>query len=152
MGTGFAPVSIMGWQNCGPLRWGSVEDGPAGGTGTCYHNPNVGAPSMTRNAMCLVTGTTARAAVGGAEEGDFVSKLRTRNNGGTDTYGPYVLQWLKARPYTVQRSSGVCGTRNLAFGNNTQQNYLVSYDKKAGHVNFAVNQKLYTNFAYKQVG
>ena len=163
MGTGFAPVSIMGWQNCGPLRWGSVEDGS--GNMDCSNN-NTDA-SMARNAMLLAAKTytpvTTTLAPGGAqlEKGQFSSALRKKDglgatNGptqqGEDAYGAYVLQFLERRPYSIQRASGECGSRNLAFGNKTRQNYLVSYDKKAGNINFAVNQKLYTNFAYKQVG
>jgi hypothetical protein len=101
---------------------------------------------MARNAMLLANRHTTA-----LSPGAFASSLRHRPPtypGGP--YGVYVLNDLYPEPYTVQRSSGECGVRNLAFGNKTQQNYMVSYDKRGGNVNFAVNQKLYTNFAYKQ--
>ena len=42
--------------------------------------------------------------------------------------------------------SGLPCKRNLMFGNNTQQNYLVSYDPANKNVRFNVNPKLYTDF------
>ena len=59
-------------------------------------------------------------------------------------FGHWVLQDLTKEPYAVQKAAGECGVRNLAYGNNTRQNYLVSYSEQAGKINFAVNQKLYT--------
>ncbi len=147
LGTGFAPVAIMGWQNRGKLRWGSVSDG-SGNTGHCN-----GEPSMARNAMLLANGYTQAPPppTPALATGAFASSLRKAGSqDGGGPYGVYVLNDLYPEPYTVQRSSGECGVRNLAFGNKTQQNYMVSYDKRGGNVNFAVNQKLYTNFAYKQ--
>ena len=53
LGTGFAPLAIMGWQNRGNLRWGSVGDGSGNDCG--------GEPSMARNAMLLVNNDTVPA-------------------------------------------------------------------------------------------
>ena len=147
MGAGFAPVSIMGYQNTGNLKWGSADDfkfqygitGTAGPTGIgCTGGTG---PSMARNAMLL------------GSDGFFDSTLRGSSGStgsGHSAYGVYVLRYLEDRPYTVQQGSGQCGDRNLAFGNQSKQNYIVSYDKNGGSVNFAVNQKLYTNFKYSQ--
>jgi len=147
MGAGFAPVSIMGYQNTGNLKWGSADDfkfqyGITGTTGPTSIGCTGGTgPSMARNAMLL------------GSDGFFDSTLRGHSGfagNGNDAYGVYVLRYLEDRPYTVQQGSGQCGDRNLAFGNQSKQNYIVSYDKNGGSVNFAVNQKLYTNFKYSQ--
>ena len=145
LGSGLAPLSLMGWQNQGKLRWGGLKDlythqGLTGSTGA-----NAGIlPSMATNAACIFPSGNDTAS------GKFSSDLRrNQGTGSTTGYGVWVLKDLYKKPYSVQLSSGSCGTRNLGFGNNTKQNYMVSYDNNGGNVNFAINQKLYTNFSNK---
>ena len=145
LGSGLAPLSLMGWQNQGELRWGGLKDlythqGLTGSTGA-----NAGIlPSMATNAACIFPSGN------GTASGKFSSDLRrNQETGSTTGYGVWVLKDLHKKPYSVQLSSGSCGTRNLGFGNNTKQNYMVSYDNNGGNVNFAINQKLYTNFSNK---
>ncbi len=53
---------------------------------------------------------------------------------------------FKKQPLTIMEGSGLPCKRNLMFGNNTEQNYLVSYDPANKNVRFNVNPKLYTDF------
>ena len=50
------------------------------------------------------------------------------------------------KPLLITEGAGLPCKRNLMFGNNTQQNYLVSYDPANKNVRFNVNPKLYTEF------
>ena len=50
------------------------------------------------------------------------------------------------KPLLITEGAGLPCKRNLMFGNNTQQNYLVSYDPANKNVRFNVNPKLYTDF------
>lgn len=50
------------------------------------------------------------------------------------------------QPLLITEGAGLPCKRNLMFGNNTQQNYLVSYDPANKNVRFNVNPKLYTEF------
>tara|TARA_Y100000389_G_scaffold51898_1_gene47651 strand:- start:8963 stop:10438 length:1476 start_codon:yes stop_codon:yes gene_type:complete len=53
---------------------------------------------------------------------------------------------FKKQPLTIMEGSGLPCKRNLMFGNNTEQNYLVSYDPANKNVRFNINPKLYTDF------
>lgn len=48
--------------------------------------------------------------------------------------------------YTVIQAGGEPCKKNLMFGNNTEQNYLVSFDPSSKGVRFNIDPKLYTDF------
>jgi hypothetical protein len=48
--------------------------------------------------------------------------------------------------YTVIQAGGEPCKKNLMFGNNTEQNYLVSYDPSSKGTRFNIDPKLYTDF------
>ena len=48
--------------------------------------------------------------------------------------------WIK-QPYLIIEGVGSCGN-NLLFGNNTRQNYMISYDPRAKNVRFNVNNRI----------
>lgn len=50
------------------------------------------------------------------------------------------------KPLLITEGAGLPCKRNLMFGNNTEQNYLVSYDPTNKNVRFNINPKLYTDF------
>ena len=62
------------------------------------------------------------------------------------TSSPSDFKTFKKQPLTIMAGSGLPCKRNLMFGNNTEQNYLVSYDPANKNVRFNVNPKLYTDF------
>ena len=62
------------------------------------------------------------------------------------TTSPSAFKTFKKQPLTIMAGSGLPCKRNLMFGNNTKQNYLVSYDPANKNVRFNVNPKLYTDF------
>jgi len=48
--------------------------------------------------------------------------------------------------YNVIHAAGIICKKNLMFGNNTEQNYLVSYDPTSKGVRFNIDTRLYTDF------
>ena len=48
--------------------------------------------------------------------------------------------------YTVIQAGGEPCKKNLMFGNNTEQNYMVSFDPSSKGVRFNIDPKLYTDF------
>ena len=62
------------------------------------------------------------------------------------TLSPSAFKTFKKQPLTIMEGSGLPCKRNLMFGNNTEQNYLVSYDPANKNVRFNINPKLYTDF------
>ena len=50
------------------------------------------------------------------------------------------------KPLLIIEGAGLPCRRNLMFGNNTEQNYLVSYDPANEKVRFNIDPKLYTDF------
>lgn len=53
--------------------------------------------------------------------------------------------WIK-EPYMIIAGVGSCA-KNLLFGNNTKQNYLVSYDPRSKNVRFNVNDKVLRKYS-----
>ena len=71
------------------------------------------------------------------------------NVSGVSTASPAdrtTLSSMKKEPYTVILASGRACTKNLLFGNNTEQNYMVSYNPKRNNVRFNIDEKLYTYY------
>ena len=66
----------------------------------------------------------------------------TWNNTPTQTQ----IQSFIKKPLLITEGAGLPCKRNLMFGNNTQQNYLVSYDPANEKVRFNIDPKLYTDF------
>ncbi len=60
--------------------------------------------------------------------------------------GSQISNNFTKKPLLITEGAGLPCKRNLMFGNNTQQNYLVSYDPANKNVRFNVNPKLYTDF------
>ena len=60
--------------------------------------------------------------------------------------GSQISSGFTKKPLLITEGAGLPCKRNLMFGNNTQQNYLVSYDPANKNVRFNVNPKLYTDF------
>ena len=54
--------------------------------------------------------------------------------------GLNILQHLERVPYTVKLETGYPCVKNTSSGNNTQQNYMVSYDNNAGNVTLNVGE------------
>lgn len=129
LGTSVAPIAIMGYENTSSYRWGSITD--------AFISP---CPASDQGIATRAMGINLSAASACGDDSWTVNQTKT------DDFGLDILKYLEAKPYSVQKAAGECGVRNLAFGNDTKQNYLVSYENKGGNVNFAINQKLYTKF------
>jgi len=62
-------------------------------------------------------------------------------------FGLDLLKYFVKEPYSVQEAAGAPCVKNVAFGNNTKQNYIVSYDPRSKNVKFNINQKLYSELS-----
>ena len=70
----------------------------------------------------------------------------TTNGTNFPSSGSQISSNFTKKPLLITEGAGLPCKRNLMFGNNTQQNYLVSYDPANKNVRFNVNPKLYTEF------
>jgi hypothetical protein len=62
------------------------------------------------------------------------------------TTGSAISNNFTKKPLLITEGAGLPCRRNLMFGNNTEQNYLVSYDPANEKVRFNIDPKLYTDF------
>ena len=77
-----------------------------------------------------------------APGGIFPWKLATE---AANAFVEDVGSWIK-EPYMIIAGVGSCA-KNLLFGNNTKQNYLVSYDPRSKNVRFNVNDKVLRKYS-----
>jgi hypothetical protein len=83
---------------------------------------------------------------------DIYATMGWANTGGLSwggafpTNGSDISSGFTKKTLLITEGAGLPCKRNLMFGNNTQQNYLVSYDPANKNVRFNVNPKLYTDF------
>ena len=81
---------------------------------------------------------------------DIYATMGWANTGGSPwssiSTGSDISSGFTKKTLLITEGAGLPCKRNLMFGNNTQQNYLVSYDPANKNVRFNVNPKLYTDF------